>query len=222
MSSSTTVPAFPIAATTWHAARGRSRARRVIDILSIAGSDAEPSDEALMAAYVDGDAQAFRVLFERYSSRLLRLFRASRLDGDAARDLLQQTFLQLHRSRNDFRVGAQLRPWLFTIANNLKRDLLRSRGRWREDELDPEREAAPATQAADLQRRDVQGHVRAALARLPAEQREVVELHWFGELPFSEIARTLGIGTSAAKVRAHRAYGKLKEWLAASEVEIGR
>ena len=82
-----------------------------------------------MAAYVGGDRSAFAVLFERYAPRLLRLMQRDLGRGEDAHDLVQQTFLQLHRARRDFRAGAKLRPWLFTIALNLKRQHFRRQGR---------------------------------------------------------------------------------------------
>src|SRR5438128_1919265 len=93
------------------------------------------SDEELMRAYVSGDSAAFRELFERYGPVLLRVMRHQLRRPEEARDLVQQTFLQLHRSRLDFREGAQLRPWLFTIAMNLKREYFRRAGRRPESEL---------------------------------------------------------------------------------------
>src|SRR4051794_26555021 len=77
------------------------------------------SDEELMAAYIDGDAAAFRGLFERHAAVLYRLARRRLNSDDDARDVVQQTLLQMHRARNDFRRGSRLRPWLFTIAMNL-------------------------------------------------------------------------------------------------------
>ena len=55
--------------------------------------------------------------------------------------------------------------------------------------------------------------VRDAVAQLPPKLRDVIEMHWFMELPFAEVAEALGVSRSAAKVRAHRAYKRLKELL---------
>ena len=96
------------------------------------------SDEELMAAYVGGDRSAFAELFARYGPRLQRLMQRDMSRAEDAHDLVQQTFLQLHRARNDFRVDAKLRPWLFTIALNLKRQHFRRLGRRPESSLDAE------------------------------------------------------------------------------------
>ena len=169
------------------------------------------TDEELMAAYLEGDDTAFRQLFERYSERLLRLMHRTMSDPEDARDLVQQTFLQLHRARADFDTDAKVRPWLYTIAMNLRRDYHRRRGRNREMLVDqmPVQSRAPR-EIEHLADAEV---VRMAMAELSEKRRAVIELHWFEEFTFPEIADTLGIGKSAAKVRAHRAYKQMREFL---------
>jgi RNA polymerase sigma factor (sigma-70 family) len=175
-----------------------------------------PSDEQLMAAYVAGDAAAFRLLFERYAGVLYGLSRRRLGNDDEARDIVQQTFLQLHRARHDFRASARLRPWLFTIALNLIRGTYRTRRRRREESLElagrvPE--AAVVDDAADAEQKARAARLRAALASIPSQQREVIELHWFEQSPYEEIARIVGASVAAVRVRAHRGYARLREIL---------
>ncbi len=183
-------------------------------------TDDSPSDEALMAAYVAGDEQAFGVLFERYGSVLFRLVRRRLPSEDEARDVVQQTLLHMHRARRDFRADSKLRPWLFTIALNLVREFYRRRGRRREQPLEidgyspAEPRVQPATPIEDRQRVE---RVRRALAQLPENQREVIELHWFSELPYEEISAILGASVAAVRVRAHRGYEKLRKILGNDE-----
>lgn len=176
---------------------------------------AAPSDEELMAAYVAGDLLAYRALFDRYAAVLHRLaLRRLRSEADAG-DVVQQTLLQLHRARNDFRPGSRVRPWLFTIAMNLVRGHYRSKGRRREQSLDgtphePAGEGEPeGTQLVSEQ----QKRVHAALAQLPEAQRTVIELHWFDECPYEEISHIVGASVAAVRVRAHRGYERLREIL---------
>jgi RNA polymerase sigma-70 factor (ECF subfamily) len=138
---------------------------------------AERSDEELMAAYVDGDRDAFRLLFERYALPLLRLIRRRVRTDDEANDILQQTFLHMHRARRDFRRDSRLRPWLFTIALNLVREHYRRRQRRPEVLLDVEgySPSEPVVDPGTLERRQQGDRVRAALATLPESQREVIE-----------------------------------------------
>jgi RNA polymerase sigma factor (sigma-70 family) len=173
---------------------------------------ATASDEQLMTAYAAGDEGAFRELFARYASPLSRVVRAQGASDDESRDLVQQTFLQLHRARRDYRAGEPLRPWLFTIAYNLCRDRWRILGRRREVPIEQAPTAIDAATPADhLQERRRADLLRAALATLSEDQRRVVEMHWFAGVPLPEVATALGISLSAAKVRAHRAYERLRE-----------
>lgn len=169
------------------------------------------SDEELMAAYVGGDRSAFAELFRRYAPRLQRLMQRDLGGAEDAHDLVQQTFLQLHRARRDFRAGAKLRPWLFTIALNLKRQHFRRLGRRPETSLSAEEGHEPAAPGGNPEARVGDVQLRAALLRLPEAQREVIVLHWFEGLTFREIAEAVGASQPAVKVRAHRGYNKLRK-----------
>jgi RNA polymerase sigma-70 factor (ECF subfamily) len=170
-----------------------------------------PSDEELMQSYVAGDASAFHELFRRYGPLLLRSMRRELVSSAEAEDLVQQAFLQIHRARNDFDPSRRLKPWVYTIALNLKREYLRSRRRRPTQPLENVEE--PAVAAVDPELEDRARALRRALSALPLQQRDVIELHWFDGLSFTEVGETLGISTTAAKVRAHRGYCRLKEAL---------
>src|SRR5215471_21247139 len=92
-----------------------------------------PSDEVLMASYVTGDRQAFTTLFARLAPRLHRFFRRSFASEAAADDLLQQTFLKIHRARATYRQDMKVAPWAFAIAARVRLDELRRRKRLSED-----------------------------------------------------------------------------------------
>src|SRR5262245_35481494 len=91
------------------------------------------SDEMLMAAYARGDRQAFARLFARLAPRLHRFFRRSFGTGATADDLLQQTFLNLHRARASYRPELKVAPWAFAIAARVRLDEFRRRKRLAED-----------------------------------------------------------------------------------------
>jgi len=175
----------------------------------------DPTDEELMREYVDGDAEAFRVLFERYGPILLRLTRRHLRDDELAREIVQQTFFQLHRARNDFRQDSRLRPWVLTIAMNLVREHWRRKKRRKMSELDETRHAAPEPVRSPMETSQRAEQLRQAMSQLPESQRIVVELHWFQERPFAEVAEIVGSTEGAVRVRAHRAYKKLEAWLSA-------
>ena len=172
-----------------------------------------PDEQALMTAYAQGDARAFEPLFRALAPRLLGFFRRSGLSQELSEDLVQATFVRVHAARDRYRVGAPVRPWLFTIAARVRIDQLRKQRRQPPaSDLDVEvLEAQDTSPSADQEHRS--HHVRDALDSLPPGLRVVVHLHRFEGLSFVEIGEVLGIQPGAARVRAFRAYKLLRERL---------
>lgn len=174
----------------------------------------DDADEALMRTYTaTGDRQAFRTLFDRHAGRLLAFFHRGMGDRVLAQDLVQTTFLHVHRARRDYDPARPFKPWLYTIAANVRREHWRRRKRKPEDALEPGREGSVAPDVTTATDR----LVRRAVDALPDNQREVVLLRWYGGLTFPEIATTLGIQPTAAKVRGHRALKRLRMLLDGGE-----
>jgi RNA polymerase sigma-70 factor (ECF subfamily) len=171
------------------------------------------SDEELMTAYCAGDSSAFNELFRRYAPQLGAILRRFGFSQDRLADLVQQTFLQLHRARSDFRTGSELRPWLTTIAFNLAREQLRRAKRRPETEIDASTEAAMATLPREQSRFEIRRDLSRALQQLPEDQQEVVRLHFIEELSFEEIGAKMGATPGAVRVRAHRGYTALRKLL---------
>jgi RNA polymerase sigma-70 factor, ECF subfamily len=183
-----------------------------------------PSDEMLMDAYVRGDSHAFEQLFARLAPRLHRFFLRSFGAKATADDLLQQTFLKLHRARASYKPDMKLAPWAFAIAARVRLDEFRSRKRLAEDgdeEALARADEALAAAAEDRDRErdarlDATGTdlVRRAVDALPESQRVVVHLNRYEGMTFADIARVLGTTEGAIKLRAFRAYGSLRNKLA--------
>ena len=172
----------------------------------------EASDEELMAKYaLEGQRQAFEELFRRYGGRLTGYFMRVTGNPELSRDMMQQTFMHVHRARADFQHGRPFRPWFYTIANNVRREHFRRKARKPEAAYDPDRHGEPSVSPEVSTATD--RVVRRALDQLNASQREVVVLHWYEGLTFREIGEAVGASTSAVKVRAHRAYKKIREML---------
>ncbi len=175
----------------------------------------EISDEELMDRYCAGDRAAFELLFERFSRRLVR-FLSGMVGPTQAKDLTQITFLKVHENRHRYRVGASVASWIFTIARNSALDFLRSAPRRREVYGG---ESEPAAEGRERDRlRDER--VQAAIAALSDDQRQVIMLHWYGGLTFEEVGQVVGATGAAVRVRAHRAYEKLRKSLADLKVEV--
>lgn len=178
----------------------------------------EPTDEALMSAHIAGDKKAFAIIVRRYGPVLTGMARRHLRSPELAKDLVQQTFLHVHRARNDFREGARLKPWIFTIATNLIREHYRRTGRRPETSYEAVREESPQIEPqvdpvdlAELQMQQINVQkLQQALTSLPESQRLVIELHWIQGHSFSDVANMVGASVSAVKVRAHRGYKKLR------------
>jgi RNA polymerase sigma-70 factor (ECF subfamily) len=169
------------------------------------------SDEALFDAYLHGDQDAFAMLVRRWTPTLRAVLRRGVVEAAEVDELVQDVFLLLHRSARDFCPGRPLRPWILTIAFNLRRDHARRVTR-RHRRLDAEPLDAPEAilQPPVLEQEQDRRRVQQALATLPAGQRQVVELRWFSDLSYPEIARMIGGTAGAVKVRAYRACERLR------------
>ncbi len=170
---------------------------------------------AWMESYANGDQEAFSRLYEAMSPGVLGFHRRVVRNQVLAEDLTQKTFLKMHVARRRFIPGSPVKPWVYTIARNLQRDHFRKAGRSKEY-LTEEGSAPDRAESATLPKeRDIffQRKLKTALDALPASQRDVVVLHKFQQLTMAEVAEVLGIGLSATKVRAHRAYAALRTLL---------
>jgi RNA polymerase sigma-70 factor (ECF subfamily) len=178
------------------------------------------SEEALMAAYCAGDRLAFERLFALLGPRLHGFFMRSFDSRAVADDLLQTTFLKVHRARDTYRRDQPVRPWLFTIAARVRLDEYRKRRRLAEDFDEEALARAEENQLAGAiapelpTASDRVGQVRAALGGLPESQRTIIHLHRYEGLSFAQIALALGTTEGAVKLRAFRGYERLRRVLA--------
>ncbi len=165
-----------------------------------------------MAAYQAGELAGFRQLYAGLAADLRRYFRGAVGDPALAEDLVQDTFLQIHRARHTYQPALPVTALAFGVARH-------ALGRWRREarrrcaiegpglaELAESQAAAPAPALA---RREIEG----ALARLPPAGRDAWLLHHVHGFSFAEIAARLRIGVGAAKLRSSRAMRALRETL---------
>lgn len=179
----------------------------------------------LMSRYCDGDASAFRELYALVAPRLLGYLLKMARQRAVAEDLLQQTFMKVHRARTAYVRGADPLPWIYSIAHRTfldeARRLKRAVVRVGEGDELPEQQADLRGNTAE--RRDepraepalVQAALD-ALAELPAQQREAVVLTKLDGKSVAEAAEIAGTTVGAMKVRAHRGYEALRKLLGRS------
>lgn len=177
---------------------------------AIGSRSLEVSDEELMSRYAAGDEAAFEQLFDRYAAWLTRLLRGGLRSSTDAQDLAQQVFLQVHRHRLDYDASRPFRPWLLTIAMNLKRGHFRRAKARPEAELTSAVELRLADPGASQEAVEQRQRLLYAMELLSPEQQEVIAMHWLGGVPLPEVASVVGASLSAVKVRAHRGYAAMR------------
>lgn len=169
---------------------------------------------ALMARYQAGEAEAFEVLYAKLAGPLRGYLRRMAPLAPDVEDLVQTTFLQLHRARASHQPGRPVRPWLYAIARHVALMDRRGAGRRAKHETLAPAELPEVPVAA----RDSQVLDRLTLERALGEigdaGREAAWLHHVEGLSFREVAAVQGVTETAAKVRAHRALVALRERLA--------
>jgi RNA polymerase sigma-70 factor (ECF subfamily) len=163
-----------------------------------------------MERYACGDDAAFGAVYDELAPRLLAFLQRRLASAALAEDLLQQTFLRMHRARGSFVEGSAVLPWAFAIARRLLVDELRQRkrrelGPWQlmaAELLYPARlDGAHARLEAD----ELSRRLQQAIHALPETQRAAFELIRLDGLSHAEAAQALGMTVTAVKLRAHRA-----------------
>lgn len=150
----------------------------------------DKSDEDLMKLYQSGDDKAFEALYLRHSGRVLA-FLQSKSDPQNARELLQETFLKLHRARQKYSPQYPFLPWLFTIARNVFFDF----SRLSETKVYKKSEA----QDVEVLDGDITPEFSVALKGLSGPQKKAIELRYLSDWSFEKIAADMN--TSPLNVR---------------------
>lgn len=177
----------------------------------------ETDDTIFVERAQRGDAEAFRVLVERYSQRLFRL--AWRIVGEeaSAEDAVQETFLRAYRALPRFDAKSQFGTWLHRIAANTAIEVLRQRQR-QHARRGPEEDAgeAPSHEPGPDRRalsQEVDRAVREALGGLSPVERAAFVLRHYEERSIAEVCDALGLRESAGKQAVFRAVKKLRRVL---------
>jgi RNA polymerase sigma-70 factor (ECF subfamily) len=174
----------------------------------------------------DDDPVAFEELVELYQQRLVTIMHHLVGNKEEAEDLAQEVFLRVYRTRKKYRPRAKFSTWLFTIANNLALNALRSRqrkpvipleardsgplGPRPAEQLVRDREHQPSEH---MQQQELAAIVQQALGELNERQRAAVVLNKFEDMNYAEIAEVMNLTTKAVKSLLSRARDNLRQTL---------
>jgi RNA polymerase sigma-70 factor (ECF subfamily) len=175
-------------------------ARRALD-------DAQPSDATLLGRARAGDAAAFATVYDRHAAAAYGLARRMLQSPGAAQDVVQEAFLSLWRTDSYCAEKGSLRTFLLGIVRNraidtLRKDRRRSAEAHSDDTVIARLTAADRTDL-EVEQRDTEHLLRAALTKLPDTQHQALDLAYFGGMTHAEIALRLNepIGTIKGRIR---------------------
>lgn len=167
----------------------------------------ELSDEELMVLYQHGEEAAFTQLYSRYESRVFGYLRKRLGNPQAANDIFQAAFLKLHRSKDQFNASFMFAPWLFAVVRTTLVDWQRdSRNQVQISELKEETIATFQTETPAFARKE--------LSHLPEPQRSAIEMRYFDDLSFEEIAGRLDTTPSNVRQLVSRGVKRLRSLFA--------
>jgi RNA polymerase sigma-70 factor (ECF subfamily) len=190
----------------------------IVSVVSGSGPAFEAQSEAveiLVTQAARGDVEAFRLIFERYARPILSFIYDMVGQRELAEDLTQETFVRAHRSMRTLREPSKLSTWLFGIARNTARELIRRRMREGqkvdlEDLLVVEMDDGKRLPEAQLLNRELNGVIRRALIRLDEDKRTVFTLKILHQRSYDEISQITGFSIPKLKTDLHRARAEMR------------
>ncbi len=163
----------------------------------------QPSDLELLERVAVADREAFRLFYDRHAPQVLAYVRSLGRSRDASEDVVQEVFLAVWRKAGTYRPErGDVAGWLYTMTRNKVVDL------WRKlptgSDQSSEETLAALSERPEAESRVVSISLRKAMADLKAEQRQALELAYFGGLTYEETAERLKlpVGTLKSRIRA--------------------
>lgn len=191
----------------------RGRGRTLVGV----NDSPEIADEALMLAYAAGDTSAFEQLYSRHRGRLYRYLLRQVRDPALADEFFQDIWQRVIAAREGWKPEAAFTTWLFRIAHNRLTDHWRALKHRPPAPADGDERATrvpdPDTPERHLSEFEQRRRLQLALAELPEDQREVLQLRLEQELSLEEIGQVTGVGRETVKSRLRYAMDKLRSRL---------
>ncbi len=187
------------------------------------------TDQVLLGRYRMGEREAISQLIERHSRRVRDYIRMMVQDSDVAEDLFQETFIKAVRVIDEGRYtdNGRFLSWVLRIAHNIVIDYFRSRKQEREvNEKEAGYDLLGSLRIAEGNVEDrmvssqIERDIRRLVALLPEEQRQVVEMRYYSDMSFKEIAEQTGVGINTALGRMRYALINLRKMICENNVVL--
>lgn len=173
----------------------------------------EKSDEQLITKALQGNKRAWLNLIKRYETQVYNYGIRMTGTNEDALDLMQEVFISVFRNLSNYRGEGSFRGWLFKIAHYRCIEFYRRKKPNQALDDTPEIESEDVDLESALSASQSADQLVGAMQKLPLSQKAVVELKFFGQFTFDEIADQLGVSANTAKSQLYSALAKLKTLL---------
>jgi RNA polymerase sigma-70 factor (ECF subfamily) len=170
------------------------------------------TDEELMVMYQIGSEEAFKILYERHSSKVFGFLQAKVRSQERAHDIFQEIFMKVHKSKHLYNKSLPFLPWLFTVTKNSLIDEVR-----KSNQRQPHVEVTDVIAAPELALTPSVQDVAPYLRALPENQKRVVELRYVEEKTFIEISAILNTSEVNVRKLLSRGLQRIRELLQEGE-----
>jgi len=162
----------------------------------------------------ENQEKGLRMMMDVYQSRLYWHIRRLVNDEDAAKDILQETFIKVYQNFSQFKKDSQLYTWLYRIASNEALQHLNKLKKMQKMEQDADvylenQKAENSGRNAD----EIEILLQDAIQKLPEKQRMVFTLRYYDDLPYEEISKILDMSVSTLKTNYHYAKSKIEQYI---------
>lgn len=167
------------------------------------------TDEEIMLQVANGNLDMLSILFDRYHVRIYNFFNKMLRDKMASEDLTQDVFIRVMKYRASYKQG-NFTSWIYTIARNIFSTYYQNK---KKEQVNISEEEIGQTdkQLITENNREELDYLQQALSKLKSHERELIVMHRFQEIKYSQIAEIIGSNENAVKVKVHRALKKLKD-----------
>jgi RNA polymerase sigma-70 factor (ECF subfamily) len=170
----------------------------------------EKTDDQLVAKALQGNKQAWLSLLKRYEKPIYNYGMRMTSKNEDALDLMQEVFISVFRNLASYRNEGSFKSWLFRIAHFRCIEFYRRKKPMQGLDDAPEIESEEMSAADSIHTSQENKQLISAMQQLPLAQKAVVELKFFGQFTFDEIAQQTGISANTAKSRLYGALERLK------------